>query len=109
MFLQTTVMHRIITSTPVTRAPAPNPAPPSTHPPNPSPFFDTPVAQNGMAYEAEGGVYFDVEGMGSDYGKLGVQAAGSTTPEGEGGSDLRGKRSHKDFALWKKAKEGEPW
>lgn len=62
-----------------------------------------------MAYEADGGIYFDVEGMGSGYGKLGVQASDSTTPEGEGGSDLRGKRSHKDFALWKRAKPGEPW
>lgn len=65
-------------------------------------------AQNGMAYEADGGIYFDVEGMGSDYGKLGVQASSSTTPEEEGGSELRGKKSHKDFALWKKAKPGEP-
>lgn len=62
-----------------------------------------------MAYEAEGGIYFDVEALGSGYGKLGVQAESSTRPPDEGGSDLRGKRSHKDFALWKRAKPGEPW
>ena len=61
-----------------------------------------------MAYEAEGGIYFDVEGMGSNYGKLGV-AASSTRREDEGGPAMRGKRSHKDFVLWKKAKAGEPW
>lgn len=65
--------------------------------------------QNGMAYEAEGGVYFDVERMGDDYGALGVRAASSTTPDEAGGSNLRGKRSHKDFALWKRVKPGEPW
>lgn len=61
-----------------------------------------------MAYEADGGIYFDVEGLGSGYGKLGVQALNSTTPGVDGGSELRGKKSHKDFALWKKAKPGEP-
>ena len=62
-----------------------------------------------MAYEAEGGIYFDVERMGSEYGKLGVGGSESATPEIEGGSDLRGKRSHRDFALWKRAKPNEPW
>lgn len=65
-----------------------------------------------MAYEAEGGIYFDVEKMGSNYGKLGIGGSDSTTPiEGQedGESDLRGKRSHKDFALWKRAKPDEPW
>ncbi|CAN0020436.1 unnamed protein product, partial [Ectocarpus fasciculatus] len=66
------------------------------------------IVENGMAYEAAGGIYFDVEGMGGAYGKLGVQASSSTTPEEEGGSKLRGKRSHKDFALWKTAKPDEP-
>lgn len=61
-----------------------------------------------MAYEADGGIYFDVESLGAGYGKLGVQASISTTPEAEGGSDLRGKKSHKDFALWKTAKRDEP-
>lgn len=70
-----------------------------------------------MAYATDGGIYFDVEGMGDSYGKLGIGAADSTTPnqeqavgDGGGGSpDLRGKRSHKDFALWKRAKPDEPW
>lgn len=65
-----------------------------------------------MAYEAEGSVYFDVEAMGIGYGKLGVGASDLTTPNeaaGGEGSDLRGKRSHKDFALWKRAKPDEPW
>ncbi|CBJ27917.1 Cysteinyl-tRNA Synthetase [Ectocarpus siliculosus] len=66
------------------------------------------ILENGMGYEAAGGVYFDVEGMGGAYGKLGVKASSSTTPEEEGGSELRGKRSHKDFALWKTAKADEP-
>lgn len=67
------------------------------------------ASQNGMAYEAEGGIYFDVERMGSEYGKLGVRGSESTTPETEGGSDLRGKRSRRDFALWKRARPNEPW
>lgn len=74
--------------------------------PNPTSMALSPP-QNGMAYEAEGGVYFDVESMGSGYGKLGVQASTSTTPDE--GADLRGKKSHKDFALWKRAKPDEPW
>lgn len=61
--------------------------------------------QNGMAYEADGGIYFDVERMGTEYGKLGV----GHQAEGVEEADLRGKRSHKDFALWKRAKPGEPW
>lgn len=58
-----------------------------------------------MAYEAEGGIYFDVERMGSGYGKLGI----GDQAEGVEEADLRGKRSHKDFALWKRAKPEEPW
>lgn len=61
-----------------------------------------------MAYEADGGIYFDVDSMGTDYGKLGVQGTNSTTLDVEGGSELRGKKSHKDFALWKRAKPDEP-
>ncbi|CAM9588774.1 unnamed protein product, partial [Scytosiphon promiscuus] len=67
------------------------------------------IVENGMAYEADGSIYFDAEGMGSEYGKLGVQPSSSAVPgEGGGTGVLRGKRSHKDFALWKKAKPDEP-
>lgn len=59
--------------------------------------------QNGMAYDAEGGIYFDVGRLGSGYGKLGIKEQAEGMQD-----DVRGKRSHKDFALWKRAKPGEP-
>jgi cysteinyl-tRNA synthetase len=59
----------------------------------------------GFAYESEGDVYFDVAKC-KDYGKLSHR-----TPDamlGEGGDTVERKRSAADFALWKRAKPGEP-
>ena len=58
-----------------------------------------------FAYEVDGDVFFAVEND-SDYGKLSNRTADSQ--QGEGGGAAAKKRSPSDFALWKKAKEGEP-
>ena len=59
----------------------------------------------GCAYASDGDVYFDVT-RDADYGKLTNRSVEST--QGEGGSTADRKRSAADFALWKKAKAGEP-
>ncbi len=64
------------------------------------------LVDRGMAYETSDGVYFDVEKV-ADYGLLARQPleslqAGARVEVGEE------KRSALDFALWKKAKPGEP-
>jgi cysteinyl-tRNA synthetase len=59
----------------------------------------------GCAYASDGDVYFDVT-KDSDYGKLTNRSVESM--QGEGGSTAERKRSAADFALWKKAKAGEP-
>jgi cysteinyl-tRNA synthetase len=59
----------------------------------------------GCAYASDGDVYFDVT-KDSDYGKLTNRSVEQT--QGEGGSTAERKRSAADFALWKKAKAGEP-
>jgi cysteinyl-tRNA synthetase len=64
------------------------------------------LISDGFAYVAEGTVWFDVA-KDSDYGKLSnrkveEQASGTRTLEGEG------KRHPADFAMWKRAKPGEP-
>ncbi|CAM9506655.1 unnamed protein product, partial [Phaeothamnion confervicola] len=72
------------------------------------------ILQNGKAYVAADGVYFDVEAMGADYGRLGVSAMEDTLAPAAGVNDdpRSTKRSHKDFALWKLARApaaaGEP-
>jgi len=63
------------------------------------------LIEKGHAYEAEGNVYYSVstfDGYGRMAGTEGDAAAadGLTEP---------GKRERRDFALWKVAKEGEPW
>ena len=63
------------------------------------------LVQKDFAYPADGDVYFDVT-KDEDYGKL-----TNRSPEkmqGEGGATVSRKRSAADFALWKKAKPGEP-
>jgi cysteinyl-tRNA synthetase len=57
------------------------------------------------AYASDGDVYFDVQ-KDADYGKLTNRSVEAT--QGEGGSTADRKRSAADFALWKKAKAGEP-
>ncbi|MEV0973070.1 cysteine--tRNA ligase [Microtetraspora glauca] len=58
----------------------------------------------GHAYESEGNVYFEVDSF-PDYGSLSRQRPEKIriTEENE-----RGKRDPRDFALWKRAKPGEP-
>ncbi len=59
----------------------------------------------GCAYASDGDVYFDVT-KDADYGKLTNRSVEQM--QGEGGSTAERKRSAADFALWKKAKPGEP-
>ncbi|AIF69738.1 cysteinyl-tRNA synthetase [Palaeococcus pacificus DY20341] len=64
------------------------------------------LEEKGYAYEGSDGVYFEVKKF-KDYGKLGKinleeLTAGARVEPGEG------KKNPEDFALWKKAKPGEP-
>jgi len=64
------------------------------------------LVKRGVAYTSGGDVYFDIT-KAPDYGKLSKQSidemkAGARISQGEK------KRGALDFALWKKAKEGEP-
>lgn len=66
------------------------------------------LIQNGYAYESEGDVYFDVESYKSKYGEL----SGQSIDDLKSGARIdisEIKRTPLDFALWKKAKEGEPY
>ena len=72
------------------------------------------IIKNGFAYESNGSVYFNVEGFKTaenhNYPKLEPLAAedNEKNPELQEGDFSKEKKSKKDFALWKKAKEGEP-
>jgi len=62
---------------------------------------------NGLAYEVDGNVFYDVRKF-KEYGKL----SGKKLDELESGARVEvnvEKRDPLDFALWKKAKEGEPF
>jgi len=80
-----------------------------THEPRVSESIDSIVAliqslmDRGHAYVADGNVWFSVE-TDEEYGKLSNQKVG----ELKNPDDFSGKRAPADFALWKKAKEGEP-
>jgi len=67
-------------------------------------FIEELIAK-GCAYASDGDVYFDVT-RDADYGKLTNRSVDQM--QGEGGSTADRKRSAADFALWKKAKPGEP-
>jgi cysteinyl-tRNA synthetase len=67
--------------------------------------FTADLIKQGFAYESEGDVYFDV-GKSKDYGKLSRRSVESM--QGEGGDTADRKHTTADFALWKRAKPGEP-
>ena len=64
------------------------------------------LINKGYAYEVEGDVYFSVEKF-RDYGKLSGRSLGEMRAGVRIEIDER-KRNPLDFALWKRAKEGEP-
>ena len=69
------------------------------------------LIEKGNAYLAEDGVYFEIDTSPEKYGQLTGQTlemvrSGAGGRVGKTGS---GKRDHRDFALWKMAKPGEPW
>lgn len=74
------------------------------------------IIKNGLAYESNGSVYFNVSEFDSrekhHYARLVPEAYGDTKSlqEGEGdlSDDTAEKRSPNDFALWKRSKAGEP-
>tara|TARA_B100001175_G_scaffold317619_1_gene335318 strand:+ start:3388 stop:4857 length:1470 start_codon:yes stop_codon:yes gene_type:complete len=62
------------------------------------------------AYVADDGVYFEIDTAPEKYGQLTGQTL-EMVRKGAGGRVGKtgsGKRDHRDFALWKSAKEGEP-
>lgn len=67
--------------------------------------FTQALIDKGCAYASEGDVYFDVA-TAHDYGKLSHRTLESM--QGEGGDTADRKRNSADFALWKRAKPGEP-
>jgi len=60
------------------------------------------------AYQAEDGVYFHVDSAPEKYGQLTGQSIEAVRSGAGGRVGESGKKDHKDFALWKAAKPGEP-
>ena len=68
------------------------------------------LIDKGHAYVANDGVYFEIDTAPEKYGQLTGQTL-EMVREGAGGrvdETGSGKRDHRDFALWKAAKSGEP-
>jgi cysteinyl-tRNA synthetase len=68
------------------------------------------LIEKNHAYVADDGVYFHVDSAPEKYGQLTGQSIDAVR-QGAGGRVNEtggGKRDHKDFALWKQAKPGEP-
>ena len=68
------------------------------------------LISNGNAYQSSDGVYFDIDSAPEKYGQLTGQTL-EMVQEGAGGRVTEtgsGKKNHRDFALWKSAKENEP-
>ena len=85
---------------------------PATHNPAATTYVDEMInmidnlEKNGFAYNKNGNVFYDVKEF-SDYGKL----SGKNIDELEAGArvDINEEKNNPlDFALWKKAKDGEP-
>lgn len=72
--------------------------------------FIADIEAEGLAYEAEGSVWFDVNQLGDLYGIFtegkGTSAAAAAAAETTPAESV--KRDPRDFALWKAAKPGEP-
>jgi cysteinyl-tRNA synthetase len=67
------------------------------------------LIDKGHAYVASDGVYFHVESAPEKYGQLTGQSIEAVRSGASGRvEDQSGKKDHKDFALWKAAKPGEP-
>jgi len=64
------------------------------------------LIEQGSAYEVNGNVYFSIEKF-EGYGKLSHKNLEELQPSEE--AEGREKRNPKDFALWKKKKENEPY
>ncbi|CAL8125080.1 unnamed protein product [Orchesella dallaii] len=68
------------------------------------------LVYSGYAYPAsDGSVYFDTEKYGSRYGKFRQANSGEQEDEETVNEFVKGKKSVKDFALWKGSKPGEPF
>ena len=69
------------------------------------------LQEKGHAYVGGDGVYFEIDTAPEKYGQLTGQTL-EMVQEGAGGRVTKtgsGKKNHRDFALWKSAKENEPF